>query len=289
MTPDRLWAAWNLDPLVVVGLVAVAWAYARGVRILWRGGRGRGISVPRAAAFGVGLSAVTVALVTPVEAMAEALLAAHMLQHVLLVMVAAPLLVLGAPLLPLSLALPRGVRRVLRRWQGRRWMAAVTGALTAAVPAWMIGVSVLWAWHVPVLYQAALRSEWVHAAEHASLLATALLFWWVPLGASGRSRLAPGADVLYVFTGGLQGAALGALFTFSAVPFYPAYASSAAAWGLGPLQDQQLAGVIMWIPSGVVYLVAASGLFVRWIRASEEETREGDRRAAVAAAAGRGS
>src|SRR5439155_14282040 len=128
--------------------------------------------------------------------------------------------------------------------------------------AWLLALVALWVWHLPSLYQAALRNEPIHALEHGSFLGTSVLFWWTALSPGGRRRLPRGADVLYVFTGGFQGAALGALLTFASVPLYPFYAHTVGPWGLSPLQDQQLAGVIMWIPSGVIYLAVASGLFV---------------------------
>jgi cytochrome c oxidase assembly factor CtaG len=141
----------------------------------------------------------------------------------------------------------------------------------------VLSVAVLWGWHVPALYEQAVRSEALHTVEHLSFLATAFMFWWVVLQPSGRSP-APGRDVLYVFTAGLAGSALGALLTFAASPIYPSYTRAAAALGASPLTDQQLAGLIMWIPSGVVYLGFASWLFVRWLRVVEREALEREAR-----------
>ncbi len=264
------WGTWHPDPAVIVALVTAAWAYGRGVRrVLWRDGRVRGVRRSNVAAFGLGLAAVAAALLSPIAAMAEALLWVHMLQHVLLVMVAAPLLVLGRPGVAVPLALPPRWRRSVRRWG--RWgpLPAARRALVHPASAWGLSAAALWTWHLPALYEGALRSGWVHVAEHGTLLGTGVLFWWVALGP--HRRLARGADVLFVVTGGFQGATLGALFTFAGVSFYPSYRQSAAAWGLSPLADQQLAGVIMWIPAGVVYLAAASALFVAWLRAAEAE------------------
>jgi cytochrome c oxidase assembly factor CtaG len=225
----------------------------------------------------VGLLAVFVALVSPVAAMSGVLLSAHMGQHFILLMVAAPLLVLGAPGIVLSVALPPTWRQSLHRLGRRRWARVIGRATTNPAVAWLLAGVTLWTWHLPRLYQVALRSEPIHVLEHATFLGTALLFWWTALQPSGRRRLARGADVLYVFTGAFQGMALGALLAFASTPLYPFYVGRARGWGLTPLQDQQLAGVIMWIPSGVIYLVLACVLFVRWMTAMEREVRRDER------------
>lgn len=261
--------AWSVDPLVLVGLVGAGAAYAAGVRRLWGAGRRRRVGPGRVACFFAGLAVVAVALLSPVEALAERVLWGHMLQHVLLVLVAAPLIVVASPGLPVLYALPAGDRRRVVAWSARSRLASSFRLVARPVPAWLVATSVLWAWHVPSLYQAALESAWIHGLEHATLLGTALLFWWVALDPASRRRMAQGSEVLYVFTAGLAGSALGALLTFADVALYPAYGSSAAALGLTALQDQQLAGVIMWIPAGLVYLGAAAALFVSWLRAEE--------------------
>lgn len=273
MTPADAWRHWSFQPVVLTGLGVSAWAYWRGLRILWGPGRGRGVPRWRAAAFGGGLLAIVVALVSPLDAISDVLLSAHMLQHLLLILVAAPLLVLGSPLIPFMLALPTGWRRVLHRWGRARALHATGRAITAPAVSWLLALVVLWAWHAPAPYQAAVENSALHALEHASFLGTSLLFWWTALQPSGRRRLARGADVLYVVLGAMQGGALGALLTFAATPLYPFYSRGVASWGLTPLQDQQLAGLVMWIPFGAVYLGAACALFVGWLREIERETR----------------
>jgi putative membrane protein len=202
--------------------------------------------------------ALFVALVSPLDALGTALFSAHMVQHMVLVLVAVPLLVLGAPQTGLLWALAEPRRRRLGAW----WHCA-TGlrigwrALSRPLVVWLLHAAALWLWHLPRLYQAALTSELVHLAEHASFLGTALLFWWVLLGGSPRERLNPALGVLYLFSFALQGGLLGALMTFAPAPWYPAYTTTVAAWGLTPLEDQQLAGLIMWVPAGLVYLAAA--------------------------------
>lgn len=266
--PHDLRAAWSFDPLVVATLVVSAGLYARGTRALWaRAGAGRGVKCWRAAAYAGGLVALIVALVSPLDALGSALLSAHMAQHLLLVVVAAPLLVLGAPLLPLLWALPAARRGAL----GRCWLRAtpvrvVWGVLRRPLVAWLLHAAALWGWHAPPLYQAALRSESVHVAEHLSFLGTALLFWWTALAPPSARHAGVGLGVLSIFAMSLHGGLLGALMTFAPTPWYPIYLDRTAPWGLTPLADQQLAGLLMWIPTGTVYLAAALGLLAICLR-----------------------
>lgn len=266
----RVWTTWSLDPLVLLAVALTGWGYLVGVRRLGRAGPGPW----RAGAFAAGLVAVLIALVSPVERLAEVLLSGHMVQHLLLVMVAAPLLVTGLPRVPLTVALRGDVRRTLRRTGRRPWIRGVWRGVTQPVVVWVVATGVLWAWHAPPLYQSALSDDALHAVEHASLFGTAVLFWWVVLDPRGRTRLGEGGELVYLFAAGLQGGALGALFTFAPSPIYPAYAATAPAWGLSALTDQQLAGLIMWIPFGTVYLAVAATRFVGWLRASELASTE---------------
>src|SRR5437868_8834822 len=160
-----------------------------------------------------------------------------MTQHEILMLVAAPLLVLGRPLVPFLWALPRGWAKQLARWsKGNVWSSSWHG-LTNPFVAWVLHAVVLWTWHIPVLFQATLQSEWVHALQHASFLVSALLFWWAVI--HGRQRaLGFGLAVLYMFTTALHSGLLGALLTFANSLWYPAYADRTKAWGLTPLEDQ---------------------------------------------------
>lgn len=227
------------------------------------GGPGRGVSRWRAGAYGAGLLVVLLALVSPLDTQAQALFSAHMVQHLLLLLVAPPLLVAGAPLYVGFWALP-GRRALGRWWRGSPRVRAVAGRLLSPLPVWATNVAVLWFWHLPVTYDLAVQQEAVHVFEHASFLATAFLFWWLLFRHTGR-RMDQGRGVIYVFTAGLQCSMLGAILTFSGKAWYSVHAPSTAAWGLTPLQDQQLAGLIMWIPGGLVYLGAAAVLFLQWI------------------------
>jgi cytochrome c oxidase assembly factor CtaG len=155
-------------------------------------------------------------------------------------------------------------------------MAACTRTLSRPVPVLVLHVTALYLWHLPVLYQAALNDDRLHALEHASFFGTAWLFWWLIVDEKGRRKLGDGAAVLFVFLAGLASGALGALLTFAPTALYPIQALGARAWGLTPLTDQQLAGLIMWVPAGVVYVLTAAVLFLRWMSVMDSPvTREG--------------
>jgi len=268
LATQDLWPAWSLEPGVLLGLAVSAATYGLGLRRLWRARPGAPAGW-RAVAFAAGLATVALALASPLDALSRVRFAAHMAQHMLLIMVAAPLLVLGAPGLPIMVALPPAWRRRLGRLRRHPAMAAGRRLLLRPMVAWALHVGALWAWHLPAPYQAALASDVVHAAEHASFLGTAGLFWWVVLSRDGRRGLAPGFAVLYLFAAALQGSALGALLTLAPAPLYPLQAAESASWGLPPLADQQLAGLIMWVPADLVYLGAAGAVFLRWLASLE--------------------
>jgi putative membrane protein len=259
--PHDLWSAWSIEPTILAGLALCTWAYARGVRALWRrAGRGRGIAPWRAGCFAAGLLALAAALVSPVDALGEVLFSAHMVQHLLLMMVAAPLLVLGDAVTAALWALPAVARRAVgRAWRRSRALGPLRVAWDAArrpLPAWLLHVGTLWAWHAPAPYESAVGHPAVHVAEHATFLVTSVLFWLALADPRPRRRLGFGAAVAYLFAAGLQGTALGALIAVATRPWYSVYLATTAPWGLTPLEDQQLAGLLMWIPAGLVYVVA---------------------------------
>ncbi|HSM57779.1 MAG TPA: cytochrome c oxidase assembly protein [Candidatus Sulfomarinibacteraceae bacterium] len=276
-TPQTIWRAWNADPLLILGLLLAAALYARGLRALWRrAGPGRGVRRSHVAAFAAGLLVLALALLSPLDALSSALLAAHMVQHLLLMLVAAPLLVLGLPPVAAAWALPRSPQ-LARWWHRRPLLRRAWRALSHPVTAWLLYAGVLWAWHLPRLYEAALLNETVHALEHAAFLGAALLFWWALRHARALSS-AGGA--LFLFTTALHSGLLGALLTFAAAPWYPVYSIAPYAWGLTPLQDQQLAGVIMWLPGSLVYLGAVLLLLGSWLYRQERQS-PGDGRVVV--------
>ncbi len=275
--PHNLWATWSWQAAVPLALAALL--YARGLRNLWcRAGFGRGVRAWHAAAYVAGLSILGVALVSPLDALASALFSAHMVQHLLLVVAAAPLLVLGRPLVPLLWALPAPAPRLLGGWWQWATVARSGWAVLTWLPvAWALHVTTLWGWHLPSTYQAALADEVIHLAEHAAFLGTAILFWWTVIHPGRQAAIGYGASAFAVFTMAMQGGFLGALMTFAPTPWYPAYATSAGTWGLTPLTDQQLAGMIMWAPAGLVYLSATLVLLAAWLRAAEQMAQHAER------------
>lgn len=278
--PHGIWTEWNWDPWVLSMLAALSLLYLRGLKGLWgRAGRGRGISIWRAAAYLAGVAALFVSLISPVDAASQALFSVHMVQHLLLMVVAAPLLILGRPMLAYLWGLPKSWRTGLGlgwrdSWAARRGWRLLTHPLTVLV----LHVVALWVWHIPALYQAALENRAVHHLEHASFFFTAMLFWWALAQADGRHRWPGyGAGVLYVFATALQSGALGALITFAPRPWYPAHEPGAVAWNVDPLVDQQMAGVLMWVPVGLVYAAAAVALFLAWLGEADRTVKRRER------------
>jgi putative membrane protein len=257
------------DIVVALALLCSLAAYAAGVVRLWRAsGVGHGVTRADALRFAGGWLALAIALASPLHALGQVLFSAHMGQHEILMLVAAPLLVLGRPGIAYVWAMPAPVRR---RWQGvvhlprarRAWQT-----LTIPAVAWSLQAIALWTWHVPALFEATLHSELAHAAQHASFLLSAVLFWWA-LVHRGRGATGYGVAILALFSTSLHSGLLGALLTFATTLWYPSYAATAPAWGLSPLEDQQLGGLLMWVPAGLLYLGAALALFAGWLREAE--------------------
>ena len=273
----HLWREWVFPPAMVLPLGATAILYGRGIRVLWGAHTGRGVRRWEAACFGCGWLVAVFALLSPLHALSERLFVAHMLQHELLMVVAAPLLVLGRPLVPSLWAFPTPTRLRVGALVRHRAVRATSRALVQPLGAFALHGAAIWFWHVPRVFQATLDSDVVHAVQHVSFFSTALLFWWTIVhaqGPRGSTRATGyGLAVFLLFATTLHTGALGALLTFSRTVWYPAYGNLAAAWGLTPLEDQQLAGMLMWIPASAAYLAAALPLAVRWLRASEQRVR----------------
>jgi len=261
LEPHDFWKAWAFDPGAAVPLLITAVLYARGAR------RSRGVTAGQAVSFWAGWLVLAIALGSPLHPLGEALFSAHMAQHELLMLGAAPLLALSRPLVPMLWGLPLSWRRAAG--QSTKTAAVQTGwhAITSPFTAWWIHAAALWVWHAPALFQATLSSEPIHAAQHVSFFGSALLFWWSLFYARGRHGY--GLGVLYIFSTAVHTSILGALLTFAPRVWYPAYGTRAAAWGLTALEDQQIGGLIMWVPAGVVYLVAGLALFAAWLQASD--------------------
>jgi len=251
-----LLASWTLDPWVVAPLALAAGIYVCGWRRLHA-------QVPRRcgagclAAFLGGLVAIAVAFESPLHALGAQLLQAHMLQHLLLMMVAPPLFWLGAPVLPLLFGLPRGILRTcvgpLFAWPV---LTRVCRWLVHPPVAWVVYVGSAWAWHTPALYERALASEFWHETQHICFLVTALAFWWpVVQPWPSRPKLPPWGIVLYLVLADLQNTVLCAWLVFAERLIYPSYAAVPHLWGISALDDQAAAGALMWVPGSVAFLL----------------------------------
>ena len=270
-SPGQVASAWTLDWGVVVSSIAAGMVYFMGVDALWnRAGKGRGIRRWEAACFVAGLLTLALALISPLDAMSDVLFSAHMAQHMLLIFVSAPLLVLGRPAIAFAWALPPSWARGLHRLTGASFVRRGAALLSSPPAVWMTFALGFWVWHVPVLYDAAVRHAPVHAIEHLTFIAIGMQFWWLIIRRAGHRHFPDPAAIVFVFTTMLQQTLLGALLTFSTVPWYAAYGDRAA-WHLSQIADQELAGLIMWMPSNALYLVVTGALLVRWLRKEERD------------------
>lgn len=264
---------WTFDPLVIGALLIVATVYALGTRRLWqRRGRHSPVGARQLVCMIAGWLALIIALLSPLDSRSDLSFAAHMTQHELLMLVAAPLLVLGRPLVVVLWALPPEARRRAGQALTQGRFARSWRTLSGPVVALFLHALAVWLWHLPALFDAALAHEPVHAVQHLSFFATAALFWWAIV--HGRyGRLGYGLSVLFVFATALHQSVLGALLTLARVAWYPLAADRARSSGLDPLEDQQLAGLLMWVPSGVLFAILGLALFSAWLGDIERRAR----------------
>jgi mxaJ protein len=259
--------------------LAGAW-YGGGYFRVWRSSHaGRAALLRRGALFAGGWLIIATSLLSPLHRLGGRSFTAHMIEHELLMLIAAPLIAFARPIGIFIWALPRRARHALAALGHRRWFASSWSGVSSPLSASLIQAAMLWLWHAPAFFDAALRSELWHAAQHLSLLGSALLFWWSINTASSLERR-HGVAGFWLFFTSVQSALLGALMAFAASPWYAQYAhmSMSGTAGLTPLEDQQIAGLIMWVPGGAVHAIAALIYLSRWFRAP--------RKAAVSAALG---
>lgn len=258
------WLAWNFDFWILFQLSIVAYLYRQGVHKLWqRIGFGRGIKSWQYRCFWLGMAILLLALVSPIDTISQELAYIHMIQHTLMMLLAAPLLVLAAPELALLCALANRLRQKLWRcrqyFQKQRWPVALLWHSTFI---WLFHAIILWIWHLPILYVAALRFDFIHYLQHLSFFLAACFFWRMLFEPIKRIRNNQGLAILYLFTTSLHAAALGVFMALASEPWYIDYTLSAPRWGLSALEDQQLAGLIMWMPACLLYAFAAAIVLV---------------------------
>ena len=254
---------WEFDPVVVIPLLLSLALYGLGLARLWRrAGWGRGVTVTHAGLFAAGWLTLVAALVSPLHEYGEHLFVAHMVEHELLMAVAAPLLALSRPLGTFLHAFPRPWRIVLVTAAQTRIFAAVWEWLNRPVVATVLHGIAIWVWHIPSLLDATIESELMHRLQHVSFLVTALFFWWAIIRRPVKDY---GLGAAHVFATMVHTGLLGALLTLAPRVFYPLQTLHAPEFGFTPLEDQQLAGLFMWVPGGAIYLVAGIWLIGRWL------------------------
>jgi putative membrane protein len=265
--PPAAWFPGELHLEVVVLLVALGSVYVVAARR-----QGEGISGGRAACFLAALVALFLALDGPIHDLADRyLFSAHMVQHLLLTLVVPPLGLAGTPGWMIDAVLGRPSRSAVG--------AAVLRRLTRPLPALSIYAVALIAWHVPAAFEAALASHGVHVLEHLTLIVAAILGWWPVMSPSVIAPPLPyGARLLYVFVFGMPMTVVAAMITGADVLLFPFYGAAPRVAALGPLDDQRLGGLIMWVPAGFVPLMAFTAVFFRWVASEWEDPAEDEER-----------
>ena len=272
-TAPGAFSVWDIG--VLAGLAMFGVLYLRGSRALAK----RGARHPRRerVAFWCGWTTLVVSVLPPLDSLAVELFSVHMAQHELMMLAGAPLVVAGRPMSACLWGMPA-------RWRGRvggtMQSTPAKGAwrlLTAPLVAWALHGLAIWLWHLPSLYDAAVEHEGIHALQHAMFVGSSALFWWgLVYGRYGRAGY--GAAVFYVFTTVVHTGILGAAVTFAGVPLYPVYAAPAARRGIDLLADQQIAGLLMWIPAGIVLTLLGVALFAAWLGEAERRSLRRDAR-----------
>lgn len=254
-TPEFFISAWDWKPSVVAGCAALTGAYA------WAGGFR---FAHKTAAWLTGVLLILLALVSPLDELADRyLFSVHMAKHILFVLVVPALLLMGLPAGPVA----RGLRY--------RPAAAAENFLGTPAIAWAAGVGAMAFWHIPAFFNAALSNEGLHIFEHLSLLIAGTIFWWPILAPAPEFRLSPVPQgAAYLFGACLACTSIGVLITFAPRLLYPSYAYPVDTyailplirerWGISPGMDQQIGGLLMWAPCCLVYLTAIMAMFARW-------------------------
>ncbi len=273
---------WSFDPLAIIGLLLAGGLYLGAVRRVDAAHPGNRHPRWRTWLFLGGLASIAVALLSPIEAYEGALFSVHMVQHMLLQLVAAPLLLAGAPItLALRVATPNVRRRLLAILHSR-----ALRALSFPVLAWVLFAATNWGWHYSTLYDDALENQLLHYLQHANFLAVALLFWWPAIGADPSPwRLPHPVRLFYLFLAMPQQSLLGVSLLQAPSVLYPHYVTNVRDWGITPLEDQQLGAVIMWVVGDMAFLAGMAVVVLLWMRHEERRTARLDARLAAQRAA----
>ena len=257
---------WNIPPLTTLALLITALVYVRGWLLI---GRTRPEQFPewRLGCFLGGLFTLFLAVASPLDTLDDRVLSAHMAQHFLFMSIAPPLLLLGAPQVPLLRGLPRiAIRRVLGPLLRMHWPRQVGHYLTNLKPAWLLMNLSYIGWHVPAAYELALRSEGWHNMEHACFFFTSILFWWPILRPWPTRRRLHWMLLPYLLSADIVNTGLSAFLCFAGRPVYPSYTMQVNPLGLTPINDQAAAGAFMWVFGSIVFLIPAFGITMVLLR-----------------------
>lgn len=265
----EIWETFSI--LLSLGLYALM--YMRGYLRLRLGARPAAVGRVQLAYFFGSLVTFGLALLPPMARLAEQLFSFHMAQHLVLMLAVAPLVVASRPVYVALWSLPRSARRFVGRAGAHPALAWLPALLRSPLFIWIAFTGVFVFWHLPAAYGYAFSHGWAHALEHVSFVLVACGFWDVVIEPSGRRRIDHGAAVLYVATAAVLSSMPGALMVLTERPLYGVHAGTVASWGLTEIQDQQLAGLIMWIPAGFAYMTAIVAQLVLWLRDSERRAR----------------
>jgi putative membrane protein len=265
-------ASWTYDPWVVIPLLIAGILYALGSSVLARRSVvGRKVRGWHSAAYVAGWLSLTLALVSPLHWLGEHLFTFHMIEHEIVMAISAPLLVISRPVGTFLWSLPRRHRVTVGRLLRRRAVTATWRWVSSGGNATLLHGVAIWAWHAPLLFDAAVVNVAAHRLQHLSFLLTAILFWWSVLRNSES-----GVAAWHLFITMLHTSVLGALMALAPRVLYAAQTATALDWGLTPLEDQQLAGLIMWVPAGTIYAGATLAFTAIWVRHSSISRESGD-------------
>jgi cytochrome c oxidase assembly factor CtaG len=263
--PHTAASVWTFDPWIVLPITVISALYTFGIVRLSGRARRLGARHRQSLFFYSGMLTLAGALISPLHWLGEHLFTFHMIEHEIVMAVSAPLIVLARPVGLLLWGLPKrarlGLGAAMRTPLIRRSWDWSTGATSATA---IHGVAI-WGWHLPFLFDAAVTNTAMHRLQHLSFFATAVLFWWAVVWKSDY-----GAAAWHMFLTMLHTSILGALMALAPRVLYIAQTQTDSAWGLTPLEDQQLAGMIMWVPAGTIYAAAAMTMLALWIRGSSE-------------------
>jgi putative membrane protein len=273
----ELLRTWSVPVGPLIALVIVLALYLRG---WWTARRTRERELPvwRAGCFAGGVVALWIAVASPIDALDDYLLTAHMIQHFILMSIAPPLIALGAPVVPMLRGLPRVVVVVLRPIFCARWLRRIGRVVMHPVVAWVAMNVAYVGWHLPAMFELTFKSERIHDFEHLCFFATSLLFWWVVVEPwPARERWQRWAVILYLLSADIVNTALSATLAFAGKVLYSSYAEAPRVCFLSPLKDQIAAGSEMWVLNSVVMLapavvIALRELSPRWMRDADRSS-----------------